>query len=318
MVEKYSHRRFNMQDSIESMNNDKISENTDNQIEDMNGQNPEKSSESESNPDPVPEAESGKKKVTIGGIINNILTLITSRLFTAGLLIFLGIRVALNPTSAPSKIAWGLGLAILIATVGLFIGFITTKGFNRSNLVPIIETILFTILGGCMIIFSDAFGVVLEEMICVAIIVNCTANLLCLRNFDKMRSSLDAKAEKNRVRHSSNQVITDVGQSIKDDFTKYNGELINAAAHVKRKANATTLGQITLNVILIIAAFVMLFTRFSDAKTLYLISGIILVLSGLNDGALVIRGYLEKRRAEKLAAESGEEASDDMVKEKKA
>ena len=33
--------------------------------------------------------------------------------------------------------------------------------------------------------------------------------------------------------------------------------LINAAAHVKKKANATTLGQITLNVILIIAAFVM-------------------------------------------------------------
>ena len=252
------------------------------------------------------EPESEKKKVTIGGIVNNIIALITSRLFTAGLLIFLGIRVALNPTSAPSKIAWGLGLAILIATVGLFITFITTKSFNRTNLVPIIETILFTVLGGCMIIFSSAFGVVLEEIICAAIIVNCTANLLCLRNFDRMRSTLDAKAEKRREKNSTNQVVTEVGQSIKDDFAKYNGELLNAAAHVKKKANATTLGQITLNVVLIIAAFVMLFTRFSDAKTLYLISGIILVLSGLNDGALVIRGYLEKRRAVKMAAEADE------------
>ncbi len=255
--------------------------------------------------------ENEKKKTGIGDIINNILALITSRLFVAGLLIFLGIRVAINPSSAPSKIAWGLGLAILIATGGLFISFFTTKSFNRANLVPIVETILFTILGACMIIFSGAFGVVLEEIICAAIIVNCTANLLCLRNFDKMRKTLDEKAEMRRKKHSGNQVIQDVGQSIKDDFAKYNAELINAAAHVKKKASATTWGQIILNIILIIAALIMLLTRFSDAPTLYLISGIIMILSGLNDGALVIRGYMAKKRADKLAQEvSAEETSE--------
>ncbi len=252
------------------------------------------------------EAEPPKKKRGIGDIIKNILWLVTGRLFSAGLLIFLGIRVAIDPGSAPSKIAWGLGLAILIATAGLFISFITEKGFNRQNLVPIIETILFTILGVCMIIFSSVFGVFLEELVCIAIIVNCTANVLCLRNFDQMRNRLDEEAEKRRVRHSGDRIITDVGQAIRDDFTKYNGELINAAEHVKRKANATTRGQIILNVVLIIVAAVMLFTKFSDAATLYLISGIIMIISGLNDVILVIRGYREKKKAEKIAAEESQ------------
>ena len=113
---------------------------------------------------------------------------------------FLGLRVALSPDSAPKKIAWGLGLAILIATVGLLIGFISTKTFNRSNLLPIVETFIFMILGACMIIFAKKFGVMLEETVCFAIIISSVINLLCLKNLNDIQSKLDARMEAQRAR----------------------------------------------------------------------------------------------------------------------
>lgn len=244
-----------------------------------------------------------KKKTGIGDIVKSIIALISSQIVLGGLMAFLGLRVAMNPDSAPKKIAFGLGLAILIATVGLLIGFISTKTFNRSNLVPIIETFIFTILGACMIIFADTFGVMLEETVCFAIIISCVLNLLCLKNLNDIQTKLDSRMEKQRARKNENAVVSEVGNAIKDDFNRYNGEFVNAANHIKGKVGATTWGQIILNVLLIVAAVIMLVTRFSDVGNLYLISGIIMVLSGLNEIVLGIRSIKEKKRADKLETE---------------
>ena len=244
-----------------------------------------------------------KKKTGIGDIVNSIIALISSQIVLGGLMAFLGLRVALSPDSAPKKIAWGLGLAILIATVGLLIGFISTKTFNRSNLLPIVETFIFMILGACMIIFAKKFGVMLEETVCFAIIISSVINLLCLKNLNDIQSKIDARMEAQRARRSENAVLQEVGDAVRADFDKYNGEFVNAANHVKGKFGKTTTGQIILNVMLIIIAIVMLVTRFSDAGSIYLISGIIMVLSGLNEIVLGIRSIREKKRADKLEAE---------------
>lgn len=257
-----------------------------------------------------------KKKTSFGDLVNTIIAMITSQLVFGGLMAFLGLRVALNPTSAPTKISWGIGLAILIATVGLFIGFFSTKSFNLSNIVPIIETIAFTVLGVCMIIFSKSFGVILEDIVSIAIIVTGVTNLICLKNYNDIQAKINTRLENRRVKREENEVLSGVGDAIKNDFDKYNGEFVNAAQHIKKKADATTVGQIILNVIIIIMALVMLFTRFVGAGSIYLVSGIIMILSGLNEMVLGFRSYKAKKQVDALEAE--EEAETEAAVETEA
>jgi len=237
-----------------------------------------------------------EKKVAIGDIVNNIIALIGSRLVFGGLLAFLGLRVALDPNSAPKKIAWGLGLAILIAMVGLLIGYIKSKSFNRTNLIPLIETIAFTILGLCMILFDNAFGSVIEELFFILIIITCTINILCLKNYRDIKTKLDRRAAAQEAKKDEDSVIHDVNKAIKDDFIKYNGEFISAADFIKRKMDATSWGQMALNIALIIVSVIMLITRFAGMRPVYYISGIIMALSGLNEIVLSIRSYRAKKR----------------------
>ena len=239
------------------------------------------------------EIEQENTKSGLGGLVKKITALIGGRLVYGGLLMFLGVRIVIDPNSAPKKIAWGLGLAILIATVGLLIGYITTKSFNRENLVPILETIAFTVLGVCMIIFDWDFGAVLQEVLFVAVIVNSITNLICLRDLNDIHAKIEARrAKKNR-----DKVIQSVDRAVKEDFEKYNGELIHVVGKIKKKADATLWGQVILNLALIIVSFVMLASRFSDTAPIYQISGFVLIVSGLNEVGLVVRGYLERKRA---------------------
>lgn len=242
-----------------------------------------------------------KSKSGIKKVISDITALIGSRLVFGGLLVFLGIRIAIDPNSAPKKIAWGIGFAILIATGGLFIGFITTKSINRANLVPILETIAFTILGICMMFFPQPFGSVLEEILLSAVIVNCVSNLLCLKDFNRLQAKLDAHEEAIRKKQSEDMVIREVSTALKEDFEKYNGELINASKKIKKKTDASTWGQIILNIAMIAFALIMLLIRTRESSPVYLLSGIVMVLSGCNEMVLAIRGWKEKKRGEKLA-----------------
>lgn len=235
-------------------------------------------------------------KSGIKKIINSILTLIGSRLVIGGLLVFLGIRIALNPGSAPAKIAWGIGFAIVIATGGLLIGFITTKSFNRANLVPILESIAFTILGILMIIFPKPFGTVLEEILLSAVIVNCISNLLCYKDYNRLKEKLDAHEEAIQARQKEDVVIREVSTALKEDFEKYNGELISASEKIRKKTDASTRGQIILNIAMIVFAVILLVIRTWESSPVYLLSGIVMILSGLNEMVLAIRGWKDTKR----------------------
>lgn len=247
------------------------------------------------------------KKISIGEIVKSITALIGSRLVCAGLLIFLGIRITINPNSAPGKIAWGIGLAILICTAGLLIGFLTTGSFRRGNLILILETILFTILGACMIIFSKAFGAVLEELVFTGIIINSIANLFCLWDLDKSGARLDRMAKEHRMRQERDPVVQSIAVAVKEDFEKYNGELIHAVGTVKRKADATLWGQVILNAALILVSLIMLVSRFSDTAPVYQIAGIVMILSGVNELLLVVRGYRERKKGKRIAVQKHED-----------
>ena len=248
-------------------------------------------------------AENKKDNKSFGEIVSLILAMIGSQIVYGGLLAFLGLRVALNPSSAPTKISWGLGVAVIIAAGGVFISFITTKSFNLSNIVPIIESFLFLVLGVCMIIFAKKTGVMLEGLVCITVIVCSISNILCLINLNNIQAKLDYKTERRRERKNKNVVLSSVDESVKRDFEKYNGEFINAATHIKKKFGATTWGQLILNVLLIGVAMVMLLTDFSESYELYLVSGIIMLVSGLNEMVLGIRAYREKKQADELEAE---------------
>ena len=177
--------------------------------------------------------------------------LISSRLVYGGILIFLGIRIAINPYSAPQKIAWGIGYVLLLATAGLLIGFITTKRFNRENRFLIMETLAFMLLGALMIIFDTAFGKVLQEAVFLLIIIVGIENLLCIRDLNNIRSRIDARNEKIHARQNRDEVTQSISEALQEDFEKYNGELIHAAGVVKKKVDASTWGQVILNEIIL-------------------------------------------------------------------
>lgn len=99
------------------------------------------------------------------------------------------------------------------------------------------------LLGICMIIFASKIGVFLEETVCISTIVNSVLSLLCLKNFNDIQSKVDGQKAYQRSKKDENEVIKEVSDSIKADFEKYNGELINAAQHVKKKANAQLWGR---------------------------------------------------------------------------
>lgn len=231
-----------------------------------------------------------KKKVTIKDIIDCVLYFLETRLFTGCLMIFMGIRIMIAPSSAPSKISFGLGLVLIIASIGLIVGFITSKSFNKSNIVSIIESVIFTVLGVLMIIFSDFFGSILHVIVWVAIIINCLSELLYILS-KKERFNKQNKSKNYKDKYSEHEVVSKVTEAISDDFKKYNAEFINAAVHVKKFADKTLIGQIILNVVFIALGIFMLATNFKNSEIIFFISGIIMVLSGINDLVLVYREY---------------------------
>ena len=231
-----------------------------------------------------------KKKVTIKDIIDCVLYFLETRLFTGCLMIFMGIRIMIAPSSAPSKISFGLGLVLIIASIGLIVGFITSKSFNKSNIVSIIESVIFTVLGVLMIIFSDFFGSILHVIVWVAIIINCLSELLFILS-KKERFNKQNKSKNYKDKYSEHEVVSKVTEAISDDFKKYNAEFINAAVHVKKFADKTLIGQIILNVVFIALGIFMLATNFKNSEIIFFISGIIMVLSGINDLVLVYREY---------------------------
>ena len=231
-----------------------------------------------------------KKKVTIKDIIDCVLYFLETRLFMGCLMIFLGIRIMIDPSSAPSKISFGLGLVLIIASIGLIVGFITSKSFNKSNIVSIIESVIFTVLGVLMIIFSDFFGIILHVIVWVAIIINCLSELLFILS-KKERFNKQNKSKNYKDKYSEHEVVSKVTEAISDDFKKYNAEFINAAVHVKKFADKTLIGQIILNVVFIALGIFMLATNFKNSDIIFFISGIIMVLSGINELVLVYREY---------------------------
>ena len=231
-----------------------------------------------------------KKKVTFKDIIDCVLYFLETRLFMGCLMIFLGIRIMIDPSSAPSKISFGLGLVLIIASIGLIVGFITSKSFNKSNIVSIIESVIFTVLGVLMIIFSDFFGNILHVIVWVAIIINCLFELLFILS-KKERFNKRNKSKNYKDKYSEHEVVSKVTEAISDDFKKYNAEFINAAVHVKKFADKTLIGQIILNVVFIALGIFMLATNFKNSEIIFFISGIIMVLSGINDLVLVYREY---------------------------
>ena len=231
-----------------------------------------------------------KKKVTIKDIVDCVLYFLETRLFMGCLMIFLGIRIMIDPSSAPSKISFGLGLVLIIASIGLIVGFITSKSFNKSNIVSIIESVIFTVLGVLMIVFSDFFGNILHVIVWVAIIINCLSELLFILS-KKERFNKQNKSKNYKDKYSEHEVVSKVTEAISDDFKKYNAEFINAAVHVKKFADKTLIGQIILNVGFISLGIFMLSTNFKNSEIIFFISGIIMVLSGINDLVLVYREY---------------------------
>ena len=231
-----------------------------------------------------------KKKVTIKDIIDCVLYFLETRLFMGCLMIFLGIRIMIDPSSAPSKISFGLGLVLIIASIGLIVGFITSKSFNKYNIVSIIESVIFTVLGVLMIIFSDFFGSILHVIVWGAIIINCLSELLFILS-KKERFNKRNKSKNYKDKYSEHEVVSKVTEAISDDFKKYNAEFINAAVHVKKFADKTLIGQIILNVVFIALGIFMLATNFKNSEIIFFISGIIMVLSGINDLVLVYREY---------------------------
>jgi len=238
-----------------------------------------------------------KKKVTIKDIIDCVLYFLETRLFMGCLMIFLGVRIMIDPSSAPSKISFGLGLVLIIASVCLIVGFITSKSFNKANIVSIIESVIFTVLGVLMIIFSDFFGNILHVIVWVAIIINCLSELLFILS-KKERFNKRNKSKNYKDKYSEHEVVSKVTEAISDDFKKYNAEFINAAVHVKKFADKTLIGQIILNVGFIALGIFMLATNFKNSEIIFFISGIIMVLSGINDLVLVYREYkyIENRK----------------------
>ena len=61
-------------------------------------------------------------------------------------------------------------------------------------------------------------------------------------------------------------VIREVSTALKEDFNKYNGELINASEKIRKKTDVSTVGQIILNIAMILAALVMLVIRTRESS----------------------------------------------------
>ena len=251
-----------------------------------------------------------KKKMTIGDLVDRITTLISSRIVYGGTMTFLGIRLVINPASAPSKISWGLGLAILLAAGGLLAGFFTKKRFNRENLAQIIEAAVYLFLGVLMIIFSEEFGTVLQEIVFVSLFVNSIANLFSLKNLNEIREKLDEMAEKRRAKKEKHEVLRTVADAMKEDFEKYNPDLIHATDKLKKKTDASTFGQVVINVAIALFSLILLVTRFRETIPIYGISGAVMVVSGINEIITVVRAIREMKRAEKLAKEQADDPAE--------
>ena len=241
-----------------------------------------------------------ENKKKLGELVDRIITMISSRIVYGGCLVVLGIRIVITPTWAPTSISWGIGLAILLAAAGLLVVFFTKKSFNRENLVQILESISFLSLGVLMIIFSENFGAILQEIVFVSLFVNSIANLFSLRNLNDIRNKLDELAETRRINKEKDEVLRTVADAVRDDFLKYNPDLIDGAGMLKKRTDASTRGQVIINVVIALVSLALLMTHFIGVETIYGISGVVMIVSGLNEIFTVVRAFREKKRAERI------------------
>lgn len=237
------------------------------------------------------------KKIGINDIINCISYFLGSRLFFACITIFLGIRIIMAPSTSPSKIAFGIGIVLMIASVSVIAGFISSKAFNKSNIESIIEAILFAILGACMIIFSHFFGSILMQIICVIVIINSIVDIISLFSHNKLHIHIKKKSNTHNSKKEINDTINAVGENIREDFHRYNKEFVHAAHHITEFAKVSLVGQVILDALLIIAAVLVLLTEFAVMTPVFFVSGIIMVLTGINDIVLIYKEYSTQNNA---------------------
>lgn len=148
---------------------------------------------------------------------------IDSRIFYAILLAYTGLIVVIKPDNAGAEITEGLGITILIAVLGVFVDLIRTKGFNRSNLPTIIEAIIFTLLGALMLIFGKELGSILQLLLCIAIIINSIANILCIFDYKNIRDKFEKRTNNKGKGKKGN--VSDAGsivaKAISEDFMSH-------------------------------------------------------------------------------------------------
>ena len=93
---------------------------------------------------------------------------------------------------------------------------------------------------------------------------------------------------------------------MKEDFEKYNPDLIHATDKLKKKTDASTFGQVIINVAIALFSLILLVTRFRETIPIYGISGAVMVVSGINEIITVVRAIREMKRAEKFAKEQAD------------
>lgn len=236
-----------------------------------------------------------KSQITISRIIDEIMLFINSRVFYAILLAYTGLVVVINPNNAGAEITEGLGITILIAVLGVFIDLIRTKGFNRSNLPTIIESIIFTILGTLMLLFGKELGSILQLLICIAIIINSIVNILCIYDYKNIRDIYEKRANDKDKKSNMSSAASAVSKAISEDFHDNNKEFVHAASHIKTKSDVTTKAQVTLNIGFIIIALGMILTNFTLGVPIYFVAGIVLILSSIDEFVLIYREYKLKK-----------------------
>ena len=155
--------------------------------------------------------------------------------------------VLLKKTKEKSQIT----ISRIIDEIMLFINsrFFYAILLSYTGLLPtIVETIIFTILGVLMLLFGKELGSILQLLICLAIIINSIVNILCIYDYKNIRDKDDKRANNKDKKSNMSGAASAVSKAISEDFHDNNKEFVHAASHIKKKSDATTTAQVTLNI----------------------------------------------------------------------
>lgn len=213
--------------------------------------------------------------------------------FIIDLMIFIqGVNFLIHPEEAHKGIVQALALTVLFAAVGILIGFIVSHGFKRRNLYQIFIAAIFVALSVAVYFNAEHLAPIFHYFLAATIIISGVSNILSAYHITRLNRS-----KKFLAKSKPDKTLGSISGTLKQSVKIESERILSPAVIFSSKIGRFRVGQLIINLALIIIGFIMFFFRIKTNAILIRVSGGILIFSAISDFIALVWTHRESATA---------------------